>query len=81
MAAQQHISHDEAAKKFDDAQAKLKRVRDQAVQSAKDAPTRVPRRLRRHRLRLLAYCCSVRLQQRSADRLRSSAGSLLPIAR
>jgi hypothetical protein len=30
------ISHDEAAKKFDDAQAKLKRTRDQAVQAAKD---------------------------------------------
>jgi hypothetical protein len=37
MAAQMKISHDEAAKKFDDAQAKLKRTRDQAVQAAKDA--------------------------------------------
>jgi hypothetical protein len=37
MAAQMKISHDEAAKKFDDAQAKVKRTRDQAVQSAKDA--------------------------------------------
>jgi hypothetical protein len=37
MAAQMKISHDEAAKKFDDAQAKLKRTRDQAVQTAKDA--------------------------------------------
>ena len=37
MAAQMKISHDEAAKKFDDTQAKLKRTRDQAVQSAKDA--------------------------------------------
>src|ERR1700733_14001670 len=37
MAAQMKISHDEAAKKFDDAQAKLKRTRDQAVQNAKDA--------------------------------------------
>ena len=36
MAAQMKISHDEAAKKFDDAQAKLKRTRDQAVQAAKD---------------------------------------------
>jgi len=37
MAAQMKISHDEAAKKFDDAQAKLKQTRDRAVQSAKDA--------------------------------------------
>jgi len=37
MAAQQHISHDEAAKQFDDAQAKLKQTRDQAVQTAKNA--------------------------------------------
>jgi hypothetical protein len=36
-AAQMKISHDEAAKKFDDAQAKLKRARDRAVQAAKDA--------------------------------------------
>ena len=37
MAAQMKISHDEAAKKFDDAQAKLRQTRDKAVQSAKDA--------------------------------------------
>ncbi len=37
MAAQQHISHDDAAKQFDDAQAKLKQTRDQAVQTAKNA--------------------------------------------
>ncbi len=37
MAAQQHVSHDEAAKQFDDAQAKLKQTRDQAVQKAKNA--------------------------------------------
>ena len=37
MAAQMKISHDEAAKKFDDAQTKLKQTRDTAVQSAKDA--------------------------------------------
>lgn len=37
MAAQQHISHDEAAKRFDDAQAKLKQTKDQAVQTAKNA--------------------------------------------
>jgi len=37
MAAQMKISHDEAAKKFNDAQAKLKQTRDKAVQSAKDA--------------------------------------------
>jgi hypothetical protein len=36
MAAQMKISRDEAAKKFDDAQAKIKRTRDQAVQAAKD---------------------------------------------
>ena len=36
MAAQMKGSHDEAAKKFDDAQAKLKRSRDQAIQAAKD---------------------------------------------
>jgi hypothetical protein len=37
MAAQQHISHDEATKRFDETQAKLQRARDQAVQTAKDA--------------------------------------------
>jgi hypothetical protein len=37
MAAQMKVSHDEAAKRFDDAQAKLKQARDQAVQTAKDA--------------------------------------------
>ena len=37
VAAQMQISHDEAAKRFDDAEAKLKQTRDQAVQSAKDA--------------------------------------------
>jgi hypothetical protein len=37
MAAQMKISRDEAAKKFDDAQAKLKQSRDKAAQAAKDA--------------------------------------------
>jgi hypothetical protein len=37
MAAQMKISHDDAAKKFDDAQAKLQQARDKAVQTAKDA--------------------------------------------
>jgi hypothetical protein len=37
MAAQMKISHDDAAKKFDDAQAKLQQTRDKAVQTAKDA--------------------------------------------
>ena len=37
MAAQQHVSHADAAKQFDDAQAKLKQTRDQAVQTAKKA--------------------------------------------
>jgi hypothetical protein len=37
MSAQMKISHDDAAKKFDDAQAKLQRTRDKAVQTAKDA--------------------------------------------
>ncbi|WP_428491596.1 hypothetical protein [Rhodopila sp.] len=37
MAAQLKISHDDAAKQFDANQAKLKQVRDQAVQSAKVA--------------------------------------------
>ena len=37
MAAQMKISHDDAAKKFDDAQAKLRQTRDKAVQTAKDA--------------------------------------------
>ncbi len=36
MGAQMKISHDDAAKKFDDAQAKLKQTRDQAVQTAKN---------------------------------------------
>ena len=37
MAAQQHISHDDAAKRFNDAQAKLQQTKDQAVQTAKNA--------------------------------------------
>jgi hypothetical protein len=37
MAAQMQISHDDAAKRFDDAEAKLKQTRDQTVQTAKDA--------------------------------------------
>ena len=37
MAAQMKISHDDAAKKFDDAQAKLQQTRDKAAQTAKDA--------------------------------------------
>jgi hypothetical protein len=37
MAAQMKISHDDAAKKFDNAQAKLQQTRDKAVQTAKDA--------------------------------------------
>ncbi len=37
MAAQTKISHDDAAKKFDDAQSKLRQTRDQAMQTAKDA--------------------------------------------
>jgi hypothetical protein len=37
MATQMQISHDEAAKRFDDAEAKLKQTRDRAVQTAKDA--------------------------------------------
>ncbi len=37
MAAQMKISHDDAAKKFDDTQAKLRQTRDKAVQTAKDA--------------------------------------------
>jgi hypothetical protein len=37
MAAQQHVSHDEAAKRFDDTQAKVQQARDQATQTAKNA--------------------------------------------
>ena len=37
MAAQQKIGHDQAAKQFDDAQAKLKQAKDQAIQTAKNA--------------------------------------------
>jgi hypothetical protein len=37
IAAQRKISHDEAAKQFNDAQAKLTQTRDQAVQAAKNA--------------------------------------------
>jgi hypothetical protein len=37
MAAQMKISHDEAAKRFDSGQAKLKQTRDQAIQTAKTA--------------------------------------------
>jgi hypothetical protein len=37
MAAQMKISHDDAAKKFDDIQAKLQQARDKAIQTAKDA--------------------------------------------
>jgi hypothetical protein len=37
MAAQMKISHDDAAKRFDDAQNKLKQTRDETVQTAKSA--------------------------------------------
>jgi hypothetical protein len=37
MAVQMKTSHDEAAKRFDDAQAKLQQAKDQAVQTAKNA--------------------------------------------
>ena len=37
MAAQMQISHDDAVKRFDDAEAKLKQTRDKTVQTAKDA--------------------------------------------
>ena len=37
MAAQMKISHDDAAKRFDEAQAKLQQTKDQAVQTAKNA--------------------------------------------
>jgi hypothetical protein len=37
MAAQMKIGHDDAAKRFDEAQAKLARARDQTIQSAKNA--------------------------------------------
>jgi len=37
MAAQMKISHDDAAKKFDEAQVKLQQTRDKAAQTAKDA--------------------------------------------
>ncbi len=37
MAAQQHVSTDQAAKQFDDAQAKLQQTKAQAVQTAKKA--------------------------------------------
>jgi hypothetical protein len=37
MAAQMHISHDQATKKFDENQAKLQQARDAAVQDAKNA--------------------------------------------
>ena len=37
MAAQQHVSPDQAAKQFDDAQAKLQQAKAQAVQTAKNA--------------------------------------------
>lgn len=37
MAAQQHISHDDAAKQFDETQAKVQQARDQATQAAKNA--------------------------------------------
>lgn len=36
MAAQQKVSHDQAAKQFDDAQAKLKQTKDDAVRTAKN---------------------------------------------
>ena len=37
MAAQMQISRDDAAKRFDDAEAKLNQTRDQTLQTAKDA--------------------------------------------
>lgn len=37
IAAQQHIGHDQAAKQFDDAQARIKQAQDQAAQVARNA--------------------------------------------
>ena len=37
MSVQMKISHDDAAKRFDDAQAKVQQTKDQAVQTAKNA--------------------------------------------
>ncbi len=37
MAAQQHVSHDQAAQQFDNAQAKLQQEKAQAIQTAKNA--------------------------------------------
>ncbi len=37
MAAQQHVSHDQAAQQFDNAQAKLQQQKAQAIQTAKNA--------------------------------------------
>jgi hypothetical protein len=37
MAAQMKISHDDAAKQFNDSQAKLQQAKDKAVQTAKNA--------------------------------------------
>ena len=37
MAAQMKIGHDEAAKQFDDVQAKLKQARDEAIRTAENA--------------------------------------------
>ena len=37
MAAQLRLGHDEAAKRFDNAQARVKQARDKAVQAAKNA--------------------------------------------
>jgi hypothetical protein len=62
MAAQMKISHDDAAKQFNDTQAKLQQAKDKAVQTAKNAAPVQPRRLR---LPLSACCCWVGLLPRS----------------
>ena len=66
MAAQMKTSHDEAAKKFDNAQAKVKQTRDKA--QPKDAADRAPPQPRRHRSLLSggAARCARRCDRRIA---------------
>jgi hypothetical protein len=58
MAAQMKISHDEAAKRFDEAQAKLKQARDQAVQLPRTRLMLVLPQPPRRRSLPLVCCCS-----------------------
>lgn len=68
MAAQQHITTDEAAQQFDANEAKVKQARDQAVQTAKNAADESAAAFLKLRSRDSVLCSSGRLLRRLAVR-------------